>query len=252
MYFKKKDENVNKFTKNCAMRITFKVGAAVILSTSLLWNNTINLHDDTTPMKIVYAANSNTQAKIQSEKNDTIACSAIFESSESITENAGKDLLEKHIASKTTGFEQTLENVEERSDFTYATEITTESSPCKESQKRNLSDYVKSYAQSISTGVLNAYHGTTNGPSGKETYYNLPMDRVIWIMRNMGYSEEEYPYWVRDDGVKMFGPYVMVAASLDIRPKGTIIECSKGTAIVVDTGDFAKTNRMQLDIATLW
>ena len=228
MYFKK-DKNVNKFKKNCVMRITFKVGAAVILSTSLLWNNTINLHDDTTPMKIVYAIESNNQAKIQSEKTNTIACSAIFESSESITENAGKDLLEKHIVSKTTGFEQTLENVEERSDFTYATEITTESLSCKESQKRNLSDYVKSYAQSISTGVLNAYHGTTNGPSGKE-----------------------YPYWIRNDGVKMFGPYVMVAANLDIRPKGTIIECSKGTAIVVDTGDFAKTNRMQLDIATLW
>ena len=128
---------MNKFTKNCAIRITFKVGAAIILSTSLLWNNTINLHDGVIPMKIVYATESNTQAKIQSEKNDTIACSAIFESSESITENAGKDLLEKHIASKAAGFEQTLENVEERSDFTYATEITRESSPCKESQKRN-------------------------------------------------------------------------------------------------------------------
>lgn len=248
----KNDKNMNKFTRYQAASIAFKVGAAIILSTSLLWYNTINLHDGAMPIKIVYAAESNTQAKIQSEKTDAIACSVIFEPSESITENAGKDSLEKHIVSKAAGFEQTLENVEERSDFTYATEITTESSPCKESQKMNLSDYVKSYAQSISTGVLNAYHGTTNGPSGKETYYNLPMDRVVWIMRNMGYSEEEYPYWVRNDGVKMFGPYVMVAASLDIRPKGTILECSKGTAIVVDTGDFAKTNRMQLDIATLW
>ena len=99
---------------------------------------------------------------------------------------------------------------------------------------------------------LNVYHGTCNGPSGKETYYNLPMDGVIRIMRNMGYSKEEYPYWVREDGVKMFGNYIMVAADLNIRPKGTILECSLGTAIVVDTGDFAKTNHTQLDVATSW
>ena len=68
----------------------------------------------------------------------------------------------------------------------------------------------------------------------------------------MGYSEEEYPYWVREDGVKMFGDYIMVAADLNIRPKGTILECSLGTAIVVDTGDFAKTNHTQLDVATSW
>lgn len=99
---------------------------------------------------------------------------------------------------------------------------------------------------------LNAYHGVCTGPSGKETYYNLPMDGVIRIMRSKGYSEEEYPYWVREDGVKMFGDYVMVAANLDIRPKGTVLECSLGTAMVVDTGDFAKTNNTQLDIATSW
>ena len=243
---------MNKFTKNCAIRITFKVGAAIILSTSLLWNNTINLHDGVIPMKIVYATESNTQAKIQSEKTDTIACSAIFESSESITENAGKDLLEKRIASKAAGFEQTLENVEERSDFTYATEITTESSPCKESQKRNLSDYVKSYTQSIRTGVLNAYHGTTNGPSGKETYYNLNMNGVVSIMRRMGFSESEYPYNVRTDGVKCLGPYVMVAAHLGNRPRGSKVQTSLGTGIVCDTGGFASSNPTQIDIATAW
>lgn len=39
--------------------------------------------------------------------------------------------------------------------------------------------------------------GVFDGPSGKETYYNLPMGRCIQIMRDMGYSVEEYPYWVR-------------------------------------------------------
>lgn len=100
--------------------------------------------------------------------------------------------------------------------------------------------------------VLNARNGVVQGPSGKETYYNLPMDGVIKIMRNLGYSEEEYPYWIRDDGVKMFGPYVMCAANLELRPRGTIIETSLGTAIVCDTGSFAEKNPTQLDIAVDW
>lgn len=91
--------------------------------------------------------------------------------------------------------------------------------------------------------------GVYHGPSGKETYYNLPMGGVIYLMRHLGYSEEEYPYWIRDDGVKMFGDYVMVAADLSIRPKGTILESSMGTAIVCDTGDL---ETMQLDIAVNW
>lgn len=99
---------------------------------------------------------------------------------------------------------------------------------------------------------LSQFCGVFSGPSGKETYYNLDMSRIVSIMRSMGYDEEEYPYWVREDGVKMLGPYVMVAAELSSRPKGTILECSLGTAIVVDTGGFASSNPTQLDIATAW
>lgn len=98
--------------------------------------------------------------------------------------------------------------------------------------------------------VLNRVNGTVEGPSGKETYYNLNMSRVVSIMKNLGYNTFEY--WVREDGVKMFGPYVMCAANLEIRPKGTIVETSLGTAIVCDTGSFAKTNQYQLDIAVNW
>ena len=87
-----------------------------------------------------------------------------------------------------------------------------------------------------------------NGPSGKETYYNLPMGGVVRIMRRLGYSEEEWPYWVRDDGAKMFGNYIIVAASLDIRPRGTIVPTSLGDGI----GTFALTNQYQLDIAVDW
>ena len=99
---------------------------------------------------------------------------------------------------------------------------------------------------------LNSYLGVVQGPSGKETYYNLPMDGVISIMRNAGFSETEYPYWVRDDGCKMLGDYIMVAADLSIRPRGSLVECSLGHAIVCDTGEFIYSNPYQLDIAVTW
>ena len=95
--------------------------------------------------------------------------------------------------------------------------------------------------------------GVFSGPSGRETYYNLNMNGVVRIMRSLGYSESDgWVYWVREDGVKMFGNYVMVAADLSRRPKGTILECSLGTAIVVDTGSFVASNPNQLDIAVAW
>lgn len=100
--------------------------------------------------------------------------------------------------------------------------------------------------------VLTKSKGIIMGPSGKETYYNLNMSSIVKIMRNLGFSEEDYPYWVRDDGVKMLGNYVMVAASFDIRPRGSLVESSLGTAIVCDTGSFSKKNPTQLDIAVTW
>lgn len=97
--------------------------------------------------------------------------------------------------------------------------------------------------------VLNPKIGTVEGPSGTETYYNLDMSYVIRIMRDMGY---DYEYYIRDDGVKMFGDYVICAANLDLRPKGTIVETSLGMGIVCDTGSFATVNPTQLDIAVNW
>lgn len=112
------------------------------------------------------------------------------------------------------------------------------------------SDYMN-YTPATS-GCLTPRGGVFNGPSGKETYYNLPMGGVVRIMRRMGYSEEEWPYWVRDDGAKMLGNYIIVAAALDIRPRGTIVPTSLGDGIVCDTGTFALTNPRQLDLAMDW
>lgn len=99
---------------------------------------------------------------------------------------------------------------------------------------------------------LTASGGIFMGPSGKESWYDLPMDGIVGIMRGIGYSEEEYPYWVREDGCKMLGQYIMCAANLELRPRGTILRTSLGEAIVCDTGGFAASNPTQVDIATSW
>ena len=100
--------------------------------------------------------------------------------------------------------------------------------------------------------MLTRSAGVVYGPSGKETYYNLDMSGVVSIMRNRGFDAENYPYWVRDDGCKMLGPYIMCAANLDVHPRGTTVAGSLGTALVCDTGGFAYSNPNQLDIATNW
>lgn len=105
---------------------------------------------------------------------------------------------------------------------------------------------------SYSGQVLTPAAGRINGPSGQETYYNLPMEGVIRNMRDLGFDEVNYPYAVRSDGVKTLGGYVMVAANLAIRPKGTIVATSLGAGIVCDTGGFALVNPTQLDIAVAW
>ena len=94
--------------------------------------------------------------------------------------------------------------------------------------------------------------GVCQGPSGRETYYNLDMSGCVAMMRVKGYNSTDYPYWVRSDGCKMLGPYIMVAANLRIRPKGTILETSLGWAIVCDTGGFVRNYPYGLDIATNW
>ncbi len=97
--------------------------------------------------------------------------------------------------------------------------------------------------------VLNARNGTVQGPSGKETYYNLDMTGVIRIMENLGY---DYEYHVREDGVKMYGPYIMCAANLNIRPRGSLVLTSLGVAMVCDTGGYAKIDPTWIDIAVTW
>lgn len=96
---------------------------------------------------------------------------------------------------------------------------------------------------------LTAYKGVNYYNGNKETYYNLDMSGVINNAKNIGIEGE---YWIREDGVKMYGDYVIVAANLDIHPRGSIVETSLGIGIVLDTGEFAISNPNQIDIATNW
>lgn len=95
-------------------------------------------------------------------------------------------------------------------------------------------------------------NGGVMGPSGRETYYNLNMKNCVANMRKRGYDEKTYPVWERDDGAKMFGHYVMIAANWKIRPLGTVIETSIGWGIVVDTGEFVKDYPRGIDLAVNW
>ncbi len=102
--------------------------------------------------------------------------------------------------------------------------------------------------------VLDAYLGrvpTVDG-RGTETWYNLDMSWIIELMRSRGFSEEEYPYWVREDGCKMLGDYIMCAANLDIYPRGSIVQLTLGEGIVCDTGGFVVDNPYGFDVAVTW
>jgi hypothetical protein len=94
------------------------------------------------------------------------------------------------------------------------------------------------------TSGVNYYNGV------KETYYNLPMDYVCYLTYYYTWLDStNHPYWVRSDGVKMLGPYVMVAADLNNYPRGTVVETSLGTGVVCDTGYLGPHH---FDIAVDW
>jgi len=86
-----------------------------------------------------------------------------------------------------------------------------------------------------------------NGILRQETYYDLPMARVMQNCGGGGY------YTVRADGVKVDKDgYVIVAAELGRYPRCSLVETSLGMGKVYDTGTFTLHNPEQIDIATDW
>lgn len=101
--------------------------------------------------------------------------------------------------------------------------------------------------------VLTAYMGVNlDGPSGVETWYNMPMDGFIQFIYDLGFTGF---HWIREDGVHMWndgtGDYVICGGYLPVRPRGTKVQTSLGPGIVLDTGYFYY-GEYQLDIATTW
>lgn len=100
--------------------------------------------------------------------------------------------------------------------------------------------------------MLTASGGVFYGASGKEKWYSLPMDGVVDLMRRHGFTEQAYPYWVREDGCKMFGDFIMLAADTNTRPRGTVLETSRGLGIVVDHCAAAESEENLIDVAVTW
>lgn len=116
-------------------------------------------------------------------------------------------------------------------------------------QLTSVSAYPQAPKSTWTGSTLSKGNKSVQGPSGKETYYNYDMSVVVGIMRSLGYDAVSYPYWIRSDGVKMFGPYAILAANFSHYPRGSIVETSLGWGIVCDTGNF---DYNQICIATNW
>lgn len=99
------------------------------------------------------------------------------------------------------------------------------------------------------TIVLTARLGTVQFNGHRETFYNLNMNRICAKAAAHGIPGE---YKIREDGCKCWGDYIICAANLTEHPYGTTVQTSLGEGIVLDTGEFAKTQRHAIDIATNW
>lgn len=94
--------------------------------------------------------------------------------------------------------------------------------------------------------VLTAGLGKVTYQGHTETWYNLNMANVVQRAQNMGIPCE---LWTRDDGVKMFGPWVIVAAHPS-KIRYTRVQTSLGEGIILDTHEMP--DEELIDIATEW
>lgn len=101
----------------------------------------------------------------------------------------------------------------------------------------------------LSAIILTAKLGRIEFNGHPETYYNLNMNRIT--ARADAYYGLENVYAVREDGVKTYNGFVIVAADWTLHPFGTVVETSLGTGIVLDHIG-ADTNKNTVDIATSW
>lgn len=96
--------------------------------------------------------------------------------------------------------------------------------------------------------ILTAKIGTINYAGHVETWYNLKMNKVVERADNFyGLSDV---YEIREDGVKTYNGFVIVAADKSV-PYGTVVETSRGIGLVLDYHTI-KNGENTFDLATSW
>ncbi len=96
--------------------------------------------------------------------------------------------------------------------------------------------------------ILTARAGKITYNGHTESWYDLPMQKVI--ERSDAATGLSDMYWIREeDGVKMYGPWVIVAAHPSVT-RYSFVETSLGTGIVLDRHTVPDVNLY--DIATDW
>ena len=76
------------------------------------------------------------------------------------------------------------------------------------------------------------------------------MNNIVEIAQRNGVNGSDNDYWERKDGCKMYGKYIICAGAEN--RYGEIVETSRGLGIILDTGDFAKTEPNNIDLAVNW
>ena len=99
------------------------------------------------------------------------------------------------------------------------------------------------YAAVLTASLGRIHNADTNMT---ETWYDLDMSKVVANAQAAGIPCE---YSVREDGVKMFGPWVIVASHPSVT-KYSFVETSLGTGIILDRHEM--DDRDLYDIATTW
>ena len=94
--------------------------------------------------------------------------------------------------------------------------------------------------------ILTAKLGTVQYNGHRETFYNLPMNRIE--KRANDFYGMENVFEIREDGVKTYNGFVICAVDKSI-PYGTVIETSRGIGLALD---YHTTSAETVDLATNW
>lgn len=160
--------------------------------------------------------------------------------------------IEERAAEVEIAEETVVESVDESVDETPTKETPSET-PVNASQSPEEVTVEEILTEDIETpySVLNKRMGVNYFNGHKETYYNLRMTGVIRLLDDMGIPHGEY--WIRDDGAKMLGEYIMLATDTNRIPKGTIWETSLGTGMIVDHCSGSESYPgVWIDVAVNW